>query len=76
MILTDTKKTVKPIALDMSERFHILSLSLLINAIHFFRLMTPQGFQSIPSSQLKVGDIIQIEGGQRIPADCILLHSR
>ena len=40
------------------------------------RLMTKTGWKNVPSSRLKVGDIIEIQGGQRIPADCIVLQTR
>ena len=38
--------------------------------------MTSDGFVTKTSGELRVGNIIEIEEGQRIPADCILLYSR
>ncbi|KAI9317371.1 phospholipid-translocating P-type ATPase [Zopfochytrium polystomum] len=40
-----------------------------------YRKLTPQGAESIPSSQIRVGDLIYISKDQRVPADCILLRT-
>ena len=41
-----------------------------------FKVLRRNGvFETIPSSKIKVGDMIQIETDQRIPADCILLRT-
>ncbi|KAG2383553.1 hypothetical protein C9374_004224 [Naegleria lovaniensis] len=45
------------------------------NSQKFLRLSKNSTFETVPSSKIKVGDIIQIETDQRIPADCILLRT-
>ncbi|KAI8982002.1 phospholipid-translocating P-type ATPase [Mycotypha africana] len=40
-----------------------------------YRRLTPSGHQNIPSSKIKVGDMIHIMKDQRIPADMILLRT-
>lgn len=37
--------------------------------------LTPNGLHKIPSSQIQVGDLIQVETNQRAPADLILLRT-
>lgn len=40
-----------------------------------YEKLTPTGTEIIPSSSIKVGDMIFIHPNQRIPADCILLRT-
>lgn len=40
-----------------------------------YQCMTPTGLQNIPSSKIRVGDMIVIRKDQRIPADMILLRT-
>ncbi|OBZ82169.1 putative phospholipid-transporting ATPase IIB [Choanephora cucurbitarum] len=40
-----------------------------------YQCLTPNGFQHIPSSKIRVGDMIHITKDQRIPADMILLRT-
>ncbi|KAI9306313.1 protein transporter [Cunninghamella echinulata] len=40
-----------------------------------YQCMTPTGLQSIPSSKIRVGDMIVLRKDQRIPADMILLRT-
>ncbi|KAI8914779.1 hypothetical protein DFJ77DRAFT_431040 [Powellomyces hirtus] len=40
-----------------------------------YQKLTDNGFEGIPSSAIKVGDMILIEKNQRVPADCILLRT-
>ncbi|KAJ3142877.1 putative aminophospholipid-translocase [Geranomyces variabilis] len=40
-----------------------------------FQKLTDGGFEGIPSSAIKVGDLISIEKDQRVPADCVLLRT-
>lgn len=37
--------------------------------------LTKKGYKDIPSSQLKVGDLIRLKKDEKVPADCILLRS-
>lgn len=41
-----------------------------------YRIIRNQQFVSIPSCDLRVGHIVEINANQRIPADIILLHTR
>ena len=45
-----------------------------VNAKRYDRL-TSRGKVSVASSDLKVGDIIYVEKGQRVPADMVLLRT-
>lgn len=45
-----------------------------VNSQMYYKL-TKDGFISIPSSEIKVGDLIQVETNQRSPADLILLRT-
>ncbi|KAL9647937.1 hypothetical protein ABK040_008208 [Willaertia magna] len=45
------------------------------NSQKYNRLKRNGEFELIPSSKIKVGDLIQIETDQRVPADCILLRT-
>lgn len=38
--------------------------------------MTRNGFHKITSAELKVGDIVEIQSNQRIPADLLLLYTK
>lgn len=40
-----------------------------------YKRLTKNGLETIPSSKIKVGDIIQIKANQRIPADMVLLRT-
>ncbi|KAI8331646.1 phospholipid-translocating P-type ATPase [Blakeslea trispora] len=40
-----------------------------------YQCLTPNGFQHIPSSKIRVGDMIHITKDQRIPADMVLLRT-
>ncbi|KAI8341352.1 hypothetical protein BC941DRAFT_391490 [Chlamydoabsidia padenii] len=40
-----------------------------------YQCMTSTGLQSIPSSKIRVGDLVSLEKDQRIPADMILLRT-
>lgn len=40
-----------------------------------YEVVKPGGFIRIKSKDLKVGDIVKIVGGDRVPADMITLHS-
>lgn len=40
-----------------------------------FKKLTPSGVQSIPSSDIKVGNLIIVETDQRVPADMVLLRT-
>lgn len=41
-----------------------------------YERMNPSGtFEVVPSSSLRVGDIIRLHGEQRVPADCLLLRT-
>jgi phospholipid-translocating ATPase len=40
-----------------------------------YEKLTANGFKTIPSSKIKVGDMIQIHTNMRMPADCILLRT-
>ncbi|KAI9498324.1 hypothetical protein BDB00DRAFT_867486 [Zychaea mexicana] len=40
-----------------------------------YQTLTPDGFRSVPSSKIRVGDMIVIQKDQRIPADMILLRT-
>jgi phospholipid-translocating ATPase len=40
-----------------------------------YEKLTANGFKTIPSSKIKVGDMIQIHTNMRVPADCILLRT-
>lgn len=40
-----------------------------------FQKLTPSGLEYIPSSDIKVGDMIQVETNQRSPADLVLLRT-
>ena len=40
-----------------------------------YQCLTPNGFQHIPSSKIRVGDMIHITKDQRIPADMFLLRT-
>ena len=37
--------------------------------------MRKNGLERIKSKDLLVGDIVKIEGGDRVPADLVVLHS-
>ena len=41
-----------------------------------YNVLTSKGFKEIKSSDLKVGDIIEIKAKERVPADLILLYSK
>ena len=41
-----------------------------------YSVLTKKGFQKKKSSQLKVGDIVQVNPNERIPADMILLYTK
>lgn len=38
-------------------------------------MVRPSGFQRIKSKDLRVGDIVKVVGGDRIPADMLTLYS-
>lgn len=40
-----------------------------------YDVVRPTGFQKIKSKDLKVGDIVKVVGGDRIPADMVTLYS-
>jgi len=40
-----------------------------------YMCLTEHGFQSIPSSDIKVGDLIVVRTNQRVPADLVLLRT-
>ncbi|RCH94823.1 hypothetical protein CU098_002803, partial [Rhizopus stolonifer] len=40
-----------------------------------YKRLTPTGIQSIPSSKIRVGDLLYIMKDQRIPADMVLLRT-
>jgi phospholipid-translocating ATPase len=40
-----------------------------------YQKLTPLGPKTIPSSSIKVGDMIIINPNQRVPADCVLLRT-
>ncbi|KAJ3323427.1 putative aminophospholipid-translocase [Blyttiomyces sp. JEL0837] len=40
-----------------------------------YRRLTPHGIESLPSSDIRVGDIIFVSKDQRVPADCVLLRT-
>lgn len=40
-----------------------------------YERLTPSGMEKIPSSRIRVGDLIVIHTDQRVPADCILLRT-
>jgi phospholipid-translocating ATPase len=40
-----------------------------------YQKLTPSGPKTIPSSSIKVGDMIIINPNQRVPADCVLLRT-
>jgi phospholipid-translocating ATPase len=40
-----------------------------------YKIMTFEGIKMVPSSSLKVGDVIIIEKNQRVPADIVLLKT-
>jgi len=40
-----------------------------------YQKLTSNGFITIPSSKIKVGDMIQMHTNMRVPADCILLRT-
>ena len=43
---------------------------------YFFSLLTTKYFKETKSSELKVGDIIEIKAKDRVPADVILLYTK
>ena len=45
-----------------------------VNSSRYLRL-TPRGKMSVASSDLKIGDIIYVEKGKRVPADMVLLRT-
>ena len=40
-----------------------------------FAKLTPRGQVSVSSAELKVGDIVYVEKGSRVPADMVLLRT-
>eukprot|EP00761_Pharyngomonas_kirbyi_P013462 gb/GECH01013491.1/.p1 GENE.gb/GECH01013491.1/~~gb/GECH01013491.1/.p1 ORF type:complete len:1089 (+),score=243.03 gb/GECH01013491.1/:1-3267(+) len=40
-----------------------------------YRRLTRDGYEDVFSANLKVGDLVQVEVNQRVPADCILLRT-
>lgn len=48
----------------------------IIIKLHSYRKLTKDGLVSTPSSKIKVGDIIEINADQRVPADLLLLYAR
>ena len=40
-----------------------------------YHVVRPNGFQPVKSKDLKVGDIVKVQGGDRIPADMVTLYS-
>lgn len=46
-----------------------------VNSQKYRRLMRTGNFEMVPSSKLKVGDIIMVEKDERIPADLVLLRT-
>lgn len=40
-----------------------------------YDVVRPTGFQQVKSKDLKVGDIVKVQGGDRIPADMITLYA-
>lgn len=40
-----------------------------------YRMLTPTGFKVIPSSKIRVGDMIVVKKNQNVPADMILLRT-
>lgn len=45
-------------------------------SIDFDSVLTSRGFKETKSSDLKVGDIIEIKAKERVPADVILLQAK
>ena len=45
-----------------------------VNSSRYLKL-TPRGHVSVASSDLKVGDIVYVEKGHRVPADMVLLRT-
>lgn len=45
-----------------------------VNSQHY-RKLTPTGIVQVPSSDIKVGDLIIVEKNQRVPADMVLLRT-
>ena len=46
-----------------------------VNASRYYRLTANRGKISVASSDLKVGDVIYVEKGHRVPADMIFLRT-
>lgn len=40
-----------------------------------YEVLRPHGMEKIKSKDLRVGDIVKVEGGDRIPADMVTLYS-
>lgn len=38
-------------------------------------MIRKEGFERVKSKDLRVGDIVKVEGGDRVPADLITLYS-
>lgn len=72
MILRDIQKIKKQIPQNIGYKF---PQNFLRNFYSILRALTPSGMKYKPSSNLKVGDIIEINANQRVPADLLLLHT-
>lgn len=44
------------------------------DSVGSYKTLRTDGYTLVPSDMLAVGDIIELSAGERIPADCILLH--
>ncbi|KAF8936726.1 putative aminophospholipid-translocase [Dissophora ornata] len=40
-----------------------------------YRMLTPSGFKTVPSSKIRVGDMIVVNKNQNVPADMVLLRT-
>ena len=40
-----------------------------------YEVVKESGWKKVKSKDLRVGDIVKVEGGNRIPADMVVLHS-
>lgn len=40
-----------------------------------YEVAREEGWRRVKSKDLRVGDIVKVEGGSRVPADMVVLHS-
>ena len=40
-----------------------------------YEVVREDGWHKVKSKDLRVGDIVKVEGGNRVPADMVVLHS-